>query len=289
MRDLDMIEEHDLNGGGRRLGTIAMATLAFLGLSAAVGVVVGRAARPTNASSEQDPLAGLQTRAQLKRHAVAATVTHVDAAEMGFPNTLKKQEDRPEVLAALAAAAQEARTLDVAGEAPVASAAMAAQATSETNLIDVTTEDTSARLSKSMPAFVAASSAQRALATAAERDPLVRAAIPARDPNQEVAPPGEEGQFNLQVISYIKPDEAAAFADGLRAKGHSAFVMAADIPDRGRYYRVRVGPFESRWRAERYRRKFEKTEQMNTYVVRRPKELTAKKIVANSPAVEEQP
>ena len=45
-------------------------------------------------------------------------------------------------------------------------------------------------------------------------------------------------------------------------------MTAADIPDRGRYYRVRIGPFKTRLLAEEYRRKFEDEEHMNTFVVR---------------------
>ena len=43
---------------------------------------------------------------------------------------------------------------------------------------------------------------------------------------------------------------------------------SADIPDRGRFYRVRIGPFESPRDADAYRRRFESEERMNTIVIR---------------------
>jgi cell division septation protein DedD len=109
------------------------------------------------------------------------------------------------------------------------------------------------------------------LPAAARRDPMVAAASPA-ELSSERAPAGAEGEFSLQVISYEEGAPARRFADGLRARGHRAFVTEADIPERGRYFRVRIGPFETRPEAEAYRRKFETDEGMNTFVVRRPRE-----------------
>ncbi len=45
--------------------------------------------------------------------------------------------------------------------------------------------------------------------------------------------------------------------------------MAADIPERGRFYRVRIGPFDTQREADAYRHRFEDEERMNTIVIRR--------------------
>jgi hypothetical protein len=39
------------------------------------------------------------------------------------------------------------------------------------------------------------------------------------------------------------------------------------VPERGLWHRVRIGPFKSRFLANDYREKFEKTERMTPYVV----------------------
>ena len=90
---------------------------------------------------------------------------------------------------------------------------------------------------------------------------------------EEITPPlaqaGEHGVFTLQVSSFEEQDEAVAFMNMLRQRGHDSFLVRANCGDRGIVYRVRVGPFASQAEAERYRRKFERTERIPTFVVRR--------------------
>jgi cell division protein FtsN len=46
-------------------------------------------------------------------------------------------------------------------------------------------------------------------------------------------------------------------------------VLRAEVEGRGTVYRVRVGPFETQREAQTYRHEFERTERMNTLLVRR--------------------
>ena len=118
-----------------------------------------------------------------------------------------------------------------------------------------------------VPAALAAVSAGRAVPRA-RQDPLFAAAMRAPSPRRAPAAEGRPGAFTLHVISYDRVELARTFAAGLRAKGHSAFIVTADVPERGRSFRVRIGPFTSRQHAEAYRRRFEAEEQMNTVVLR---------------------
>jgi cell division septation protein DedD len=275
MRDLDQIQERDGDDRGRRVGTILLATGAVVGLTFAMGVVVGRAAEPAEPAAK-DPLA------QLDRMGGAAEAAEdnpeeapdVEPTDLSFPQALTEEEDRPEVLAALRAAALEEAALadpesDLeadARNAPVAPAGAAATAAA-----GPAAEVAPEHLVAAVPAAVAAGAAGRTLPQDARHDPLVAEAIRAED-DDTPAPPaarGHDGEYTLQVISYDSPDPARAFAEGLRAKGHEAFVVEADIPERGRYFRVRIGPFKNRHKAETYRRKFEQEERMNTFVVRK--------------------
>jgi len=104
------------------------------------------------------------------------------------------------------------------------------------------------------------------LSRVAEHDALVAQAMP-KEPSTGRAPPGRDGAFVLQVVSFDDRGEADRFADALRARQHRAFVAQADVPGRGRYYRVRVGPFTTKREAESYQQSFETAEHMHTILV----------------------
>lgn len=276
MRDLEQIQEED-GDRTRRLGSLALAVTAVVGLTFAVGVVVGKAAMP-DAEEAPDPLAQLEGLSSGKGEAPAAKTVEapkIQAADLTFPRTLV-EEDRPEVLEALEEAAREQASLEAAeaavetGDADPEAAAAVTAAAVAVHLQpdpDHTEPADPSHLASTMPAAVAAGPAARALSQSARIDPMVAAAIPQDEPRTR-APKGMEGKYTLQVISYNTREPAESFADGLRARGHEAYVISADIPDRGRYYRVRIGPFESRGKAETYRRKFEDEELMHTFVVK---------------------
>jgi len=276
VQDLDQIQERDGGDRGRSAGSILLAALSLVGLTFAIGVVVGRAAEPT--AQPEDPLAKLQppahataTQPSLATDKVAAP--KVEAADLSFPSTLAEDEDRPEVLAALQAAAAEEAALadkpavvDNADDQPDERADERTEAEAEAEP-EPSAEQATEELVASVPAAVAAGSGARSLPRAAKHDPLVAAAIRSED-DVVPAPRGHDGEFTLQVISYDSVEPSRAFANGLREKGHEAYVVSADIPGRGRYYRVRIGPFKGRQQAEAYRHKFEADEHMNTFVVR---------------------
>lgn len=276
VRDLEQIQERDGDERGRRIGALLMAALALVGLTFAIGVVVGRAAEPAEPEqATEDPLAKLE-RVQgtaAAEPAAAAKPIAVKASDMSFPSTLTEAEERPEVLAALKAAAAEEAALE--GEDPVtqAQAARTAAIIPPSVEQELDEEVSTEELVAAVPAAVAAGAAGRSLPRAIRTDSLVATAL--RNSDESSTPEaahGYDGELTLQVISYDRPEPARAFAAGLRDKGHEAFVTAAEVEDRGTFYRVRIGPFKSREQAERYRRKFEQEEHMNTFVVRRKEE-----------------
>ncbi|MBX7192513.1 MAG: SPOR domain-containing protein, partial [Sandaracinaceae bacterium] len=118
-----------------------------------------------------------------------------------------------------------------------------------------------------LPAAVAATEGS-AIARVAMHDELVQSSFPTARVG-EPAREGHDGEYTLQVISYDSADGAQAFAQGLRARGHRAFVMQAQVEGRGTMFRVRIGPFETMAEASAYRGRFESSEHMNTIVIRR--------------------
>jgi cell division septation protein DedD len=90
----------------------------------------------------------------------------------------------------------------------------------------------------------------------------------------DVAVPGHEGGYQLQVSSFRTEPEADGFAAQLRARGHKAYVAEAHVLGRGTWYRVRVGPFQTQHAAAQYRASFEEREHVVPFIV--PPETTAK-------------
>jgi len=274
VRDLEQIQERDGDDRGRRIGALLMAALALVGLTFAIGVVVGRAAEPTETvAPTEDPLAKLERVQGVAAAAPVAAAKRVDvkASDLSFPSTLSEAEERPEVLAALAAAAAEEAALNqgaqpVDDSTPVPTVAPIVFPPAAAADPDVSTEE----LVASVPAAVAAGSAGRSLPRAIRHDSMVASALRSDEADATAdAPHGYDGELTLQVISYDRPEPARAFAAGLRDKGHEAFVTAAEVEERGTFYRVRIGPFKTREQADKYRHKFEQEEHMNTFVVRR--------------------
>lgn len=104
------------------------------------------------------------------------------------------------------------------------------------------------------------------------------AAQPATQPvTQPTPPPTESGaikikassnsQFSIQVGSYPNMNEATSRVDDWRNKGYAAFMMIADIPDRGRWYRVRIGGFSTKEDAQVYLDKFKQNESTEAIIV----------------------
>jgi cell division septation protein DedD len=242
MRDLDRIEERSSSEGR---GVLA---LSGVGLVAAIAVVVAVvAALPDEGKSEaQDPLQMLAVAEQAEADAEEAAKEPVaepaiDPETLSFPTTLVS-ETRPEVAAAMAAAAAELAHLDPLTKPPPRS-----------------------DIAAGLPASVTAGPDRTVVEMAAIRDPLVAATVPS---NTISAPAGHEGRYTLQVISYRDANEAQVFTSALRKRGHAAYVTTGTVEGRGTHWRVRIGPFASRQEAQAYRTTFEREEGMNTFIVR---------------------
>ena len=174
MRDLERIEERSSDEGRGVL------VLSGVGLVAAIAVVVGAvAALPDGSQSQpEDPLQMLAVANEVEADEAAhepAPEPGIDPETLSFPTTLVT-ETRPEVAAAMAAAAAELAHLDPVTKPPPRS-----------------------DIAAGLPAAVTAGPDRKIVEMAAIRDPLVAAAVPG---NTISAPAGHEGRYTLQVISY---------------------------------------------------------------------------------------
>jgi cell division septation protein DedD len=248
MRDLERIEEHEPGEGTtRKLAMVGLLGFCLVAVTLAVGVLMGNASE-TEAQQARDPLAALADAQNLapergQEEAEPEQLRPVVREALTFPQTLLDDAE-PSLEAAASAELEHPDSLDIAPP--------------------------SALFGNSLPASVAAGPQARNLARDAASDPVLAAALPGVAPREvERAAEGSDGPYTLQVISSRSEAEARVFAEALRSRGHAAFVTHGEVEGRGTFYRVRVGPFETRRRAERYRSTFEQEEGMNTFVFRR--------------------
>lgn len=250
MRDLNLIQE-DRRGddsGAKRLGLLALSGLGGVGL--VLGLSLAAGSPPAAVETEPDPLARLHPSDGLSAtDDDAPTDPDVDRLALTFPERL--DDDPPELAAAIAAA-----NAELAHPEPVGAPAVPVVSVAEMAL----------RVPAALPAAMAATTGD-SFARVAAADSLVTSSLPAA--SVDTASAGHDGEFTIQVISYDSPEGAQAFAAGLRARGHRAYVMEANVEGRGMVYRVRIGPFETMAEAATYRRTFEDSEHMNTIVIRR--------------------
>jgi len=259
MRDLDQLQDQDPDLRRRSLATLSVLGIVLLGLFGAVFTVWSRAI-PEELHLNAGSLEGATHASRRRALRTEGAGTVIDPAKLTFERALTSREDRPEVLAALEAAARE-------DERNALKHGDQNQVHAQTTLRSSSGD--SSPTSAAIPASLAASSAGPKLERAARHDKLVAAAMTKAGRGALRTTSGSGGDYLLHVISYDNRNTADALVNALRDKGHDAFVASSEVSGRGRYYRVRIGPFPSRGAADAYRRVFEASERMNTIIVTR--------------------
>ncbi|PTL80752.1 SPOR domain-containing protein [Vitiosangium sp. GDMCC 1.1324] len=78
------------------------------------------------------------------------------------------------------------------------------------------------------------------------------------------AAPG--GAFTLQISAFQNRPEAERFAAKLRDRGYAPYIVSAEVPHKGTWYRVRMGSFPSKDAAARYLSDFKRETQIEAFV-----------------------
>jgi len=247
VRNLEQIQEQE--GGFRptRLGTLLLASLAGAALVTAFVVMAKK--DPPPARSTRDPLAELVKNAR----AGAAAPEKLDGKDVTFPGLLSDEADPTTALAAV----KDERGRLVKREAELGAAPGGPLAPPPaTDRLPVVPLPVGTLLNATS-------------VTTAPKDDLTQMASSASQvsADTELAPAGMEGGFQLQVASFKEQDEADQLVDDLRKRGHRALRLAAHVPDRGTWHRVRIGPFRSKFEALKYKEKFEKSERISPFLV----------------------
>lgn len=82
------------------------------------------------------------------------------------------------------------------------------------------------------------------------------------------AGPKPVAKWTLQLSSFQDRVEADSFYDKLKAAGYSPYVVEADVPGKGLYYRVRLGHYRSYDTALAAKKEFEDSQGVIAYVTR---------------------
>jgi DedD protein len=236
LRNLEQIHE----GAGSRSPRLATLLLAATGATAVL--VVGMAMRdrqPAVDPVEKDPLAALVASAAQEKQDEGVQLR---ADELDFPEVLSDADARTTALVAVKD--KDGHLLETAEELP-------SDPPPATDSIPVVP----------LPAGTLLSATS---VTKSPKDELSQmAAQVARTPDgTALAPPGSEGGYVVQVASFKEQDDADSFVTELRSRGHQAFRVAASVPDRGIWHRVRIGSFKTKYEADRYKEKLERNDQV---------------------------
>jgi cell division septation protein DedD len=110
----------------------------------------------------------------------------------------------------------------------------------------------------------ARAAAARIAAAAAQPDPPPAARPETAAP---AAAPAEK-RFTLQISSFQERAEADALSAKLTSAGYKPFIVMSDVPDRGIFFRVRIGEYATRDEALAAKETFEDKEHIIAYVTR---------------------
>jgi DedD protein len=207
-------QQFELALDARQVGALLVAALAMLGVAFVLGLSVGRQAA---AAAPEAPVA---TRAALD-HLDAPLAAHEEAApELKAPQVLT--DARPIEKTMPLAPAKLA-------PAPAADPFAAQDGSSPGTPSGIAAAPAPAPAPKSAPTSIPVSAAKP------------RAAAPARTASAPA--PERKGSYTIQVASSASRADAERIA--ARLAGRTPRIVTADVPGKGRWYRVQVGSFPS--------------------------------------------
>ncbi|GMT99555.1 hypothetical protein KH5H1_36740 [Corallococcus caeni] len=304
MRDAHrMKEKFDVSLDNRQIVSLLIAGIVVMGAVFVLGVVVGKKlSGDAQTAAAPDLLSALDANAQVLNDArqeppltFPDELTRKTASEALPP--LPKVAAKPEA-PKVAAAKPEVKPEPKPAEAPKVAAKPAAPAptpdpdTGELPAMDAAEEDAIANgklVAKPEPVKPEPKPAEDPKVAAVKPEPvkgkveetpvatrtaardggmkeaIARAqALPAEPPRPSEAVKG--GAFTLQLSAFQSRQDADRFAARLRDKGYAPYILSAEVPGKGTWYRVRMGSFASKEAAGRYLTDFKRETQLDAYV-----------------------
>jgi DedD protein len=272
MRDAHrMKEKYDLSLDSRQVVSLLVGGIVVLGAVFVLGVLVGKKlAGSQRTERSPDLLAALDTKSDaLERARAAPPLTFQEELTRAAPPATPKPPP----------AAKTAPARTQADEAPVSALAAAepgaiSKPAAKRPVVAVVDPGAISRSppssdspieSKSTPP--AASVAKLASTTTAPVVPTSTTPSAAKSsapkPPQATVP---NGTWTLQLGASLNRENAERQAGRLREKGYAPYIVSADVPGKGTWYRVRMGSFPSKDAATRYLQDFKRETQAEAFV-----------------------
>jgi len=273
MRDTHrMREKYDLSLDSRQVVSLLIGGIVVLGAVFVLGVLVGKKLAGTpRGDHAPDLLTALDHKSDALERARATP-----------PLTFQEELTRPAGSAPAAIAPPPTPAASPPARAP---AAAAAPAPSPASIASVTPAPATTS-SKPGPVLHPAAVPAASVATEAkpEKKPTEKKVEPAaRPPPPEsvatrstaaAAHPSPKvpettsatGAFTLQLGASLNRDDAERQAGRLREKGYAPYIVTAEVPGKGTWYRVRMGSFPTKDAATRYLQDFKRETQAEAFV-----------------------
>lgn len=244
MRDAHrMKEKFDLSLDNRQIVSLFIASVVVLGAVFVIGVVVGkRMAVPVNPKPTPDLLTALdQKAAQMERARQDPPLT--------FQEELTRKAPDP-----------------IVPEPPAAKPAVHVVATADLPAEAAPTAKPAAPATKPLPAKLPELDghvANTPVATrTAEKDDLHSAFARI----EQAAAKNPSGAFSIQVAASQSRPDAEAKVARLKERGYAPYIVTAEVPGKGTWFRVRVGSFPTREAASHYLDDFRRETRLDAFV-----------------------
>lgn len=283
MRDAHrMKEKFDVSLDNRQIVSLLIAGIIVMGAVFVLGVVVGKKlAGNAQTAAAPDLLSALDANAQALQQAREGEqpltfqdeLTRKSGSEASKPGTVTvaipppapKPKPAEPPAAAEAPAPTEAEPTASPTDDDYAPPAMATAKPTEPKAAEPKPAETKVAESKPAPTpgKVEPAPVPTRTTTPAQGSGLKDAIARATQRPTEAVP---GGAFTLQISAFQNRPEAERFAAKLRDRGYAPYIVTAEVPNKGTWYRVRMGSFPSKDAASRYLSDFKRETQLQAFV-----------------------
>lgn len=93
-----------------------------------------------------------------------------------------------------------------------------------------------------------------------------RTAVPGQKTGKDAHTPPTNIRYTIQIASYNKREAAEEEVKRMKKRGYAAFIVSSELPEKGTWYRVRLGSFSSKQAAERLLNELKEKEGLSPFV-----------------------